>query len=202
MHGSKEADLQIGKTGEHLSWNAFTAKLRAINVVTENNLCVILASCFGFHAIKSVSLFEACPYSILIGPTEEVTFGFLEKSTVSFYKQLFESGEITSAYKQHLSSVMQIFNAEQALAKVARGYLRDHTMGRALRRRRERLLTAAIEQSPRPVSRNDRRRMRAVIKAGVPLTQARLDKYAKTFLIGKPISFSLEDLKADAEKQN
>ncbi len=195
MHGSEDDGLEIGKTGEHLSWADLTAKLRAINVATENNLCVILASCFGFHAIKSVSLFEACPYCIMIGPTKVVTFGFLEDGTVKFYKQLLNSAEITSAYKQHLSPVMQMFNAEQALARATRGYIRDHTRGRAASERKERLLTEAIAQSPQPVSRNDRRRMRAAIKAGMALTQERFDRYAKTFLIGKPVHFELKDLK-------
>jgi hypothetical protein len=122
-----------------------------------------------------------------------------KQAQTKFYADLFGNGDVTSAWKKNFLGTMQMFNAEEAFAKAARGYIHSHTKGKAAQQRRERLLTTAIDESPRALTRNDRRRMRQVLKQGIKLTQARLDEYAATFLIGKPTQYRLEDLAASPD---
>jgi hypothetical protein len=51
MHGSATHGLHIAATNESVSWPVLVEKLRAINVATGNNLAVLAATCFGFHAV-------------------------------------------------------------------------------------------------------------------------------------------------------
>jgi hypothetical protein len=57
--------------------------------------------------------------------------------------------------------------------------------------RRERLLTEAISERRLPRNRNVRRSIRKRVKTLVRPTQALVDRYVKSFLIGKKVVFAL-----------
>jgi hypothetical protein len=98
MHGSKENGLEIAETKKFASWPLVVKKLQAINIASHNNLCVVSGSCFGLHAIRQVTINEACPFYVLIAPENEVSFGFLEDHTVPFYTDVFSAGDLIKSY--------------------------------------------------------------------------------------------------------
>ena len=83
-HGSRKDGLYIAASREFVSWQKLVEKLRAINVETGNNLCVVSAACFGMHAIMETNIGNAAPFFALIAPENTVTFGFVEQRTVPF----------------------------------------------------------------------------------------------------------------------
>ena len=59
-HGDKLAGIEIGATGEMVPWSAIEVHFRAINKTTKNNLGVVIAACFGLHAITPLKIGERC----------------------------------------------------------------------------------------------------------------------------------------------
>jgi hypothetical protein len=57
MHGSKDG-LAIADTHETAPWTLVVPRLRAINIATRGNLCVVAGVCFALHAITRVRLPE------------------------------------------------------------------------------------------------------------------------------------------------
>jgi hypothetical protein len=51
-HGLANRGIYIAASGEYVDWHAVVTKLRVINVVTGNNLCVVSAACFSMQIIK------------------------------------------------------------------------------------------------------------------------------------------------------
>ena len=52
MHGTKEGLVLVG-SGEVAPWREVVPRLRAINVASGANLCVVAGVCFAFYAIRS-----------------------------------------------------------------------------------------------------------------------------------------------------
>ena len=60
--------------------------------------------------------------------------------------------------------------------------------------RRERLLTEAISERRLPNNRNMRRSIRKQVKILIRPSQALVDRYVRSFLIGKKVVFALADI--------
>jgi hypothetical protein len=145
-HGDVTHGIKLDASGEFLSWPDLVERLRAINVATRNNLCVVSGACFSMKAASAgVTLSEPCPFFILIAPKNDVSSGFLEDNTVAFYKSLFEGGEIVAAHARHLAPNLQLFHCERMLAYMLAYYVRDYCTGKGGNKRREQLLTKAVE---------------------------------------------------------
>jgi hypothetical protein len=141
MHGSKEDGLEIGATRECVPWPKVVGMLQAINKATGNNLCVVSASCFGFHAISEISIIEPSPFYMLIAPENKVTLGFLADHTVDFYRDVFGGGDVQVAFDTHLSGAMRVYNAEKMLFVSLARYIYNSCKGKGGKQRRERLLS-------------------------------------------------------------
>jgi len=72
------------------------SKCLAINVATGNNLFAASACCFGFHAIKSPRIMDACPFYMLVAPENEITFGFVEDDSFEFYRDAFTARDLSN----------------------------------------------------------------------------------------------------------
>jgi hypothetical protein len=189
--------IKVEACGEFVSWPDLVVSLRAINVATRNNLCVISGACFSMKAARQVTLSEPCPFFTLIAPKNEVVSGFLEDNTVAFYKSLFDEGEIVKAHARHLAPKLDLFDCEKMLAYVLAFYVVDYCTGKGGNKRRKQLLTKAVAANY-VHNRSERRRIRRSAKVWTRPTQAMIERFAngfaQKFLMGKPLGFDIDDV--------
>lgn len=199
-HGSEEAGLLLAPSGDCIGWKELASALRQINIAADNNVCCILGVCFGMYLTSALSVSEPTPYFLTIAPEGEVGVGELEARLPSFYARLFETGNITQAYKDCLADVLSIFHCQQVFAKVFAHYVVNHGSGAAASARRENLITKFLKfrgvSQPTP---EQLRSLRAQMRVGVKLNQGLMDHYASIFLIGRKASLSLQDVERLAD---
>lgn len=193
MHGSKEEGLHIAQSSEYCSWDELYTNLQGLNEATGNNLVVVGAACFGLRSIMPIKLDKPAPFFVLLAPEEEVCVGFLEDNAVRFYRELFASGSLDTAYSRYLSDEFKYFHCEKMLFIVVAKYIRAGCKGKSAQERRERLLTEVFSQGMEKTEDN-LRSVRNKIKKGLKPDQDLLDRYAKTFLVGRTCSFSMQQL--------
>jgi hypothetical protein len=197
MHGDKITGLEIGRTGEMVGWDALIEKLRPINVATENNLCVLVTACHGLYLIRPISIFEPTPFFALIAPQEEIKFSDVDGAVTPFYRELIETGHLDAALPK-LSDRFKYFHSEKMLVISMAKYIRAHCTGKGAVKRREELLTGAFRHQPSiPNTKANRKLIRKKIKKHIEPDQELLTKYAAQFLIGKPMSVTMADIRRD-----
>lgn len=54
-HGTIEHGIHIVASKEDCLWDKITERLRAINVATGNDLCVVSLACFSFHIVRHLT---------------------------------------------------------------------------------------------------------------------------------------------------
>ncbi|MCH8618019.1 hypothetical protein [Undibacterium sp. TS12] len=192
-HGHKDAGIYVDGEGAYADWNTLAEKLRAININTKNNLAVVGATCFGLQAIKPISIQTEVPFFLLLAPEDDVTVGFLEDNVPNFYRTLFELGDIDEAQFRHLSKKFKYFHCEKMLFIVIARYLKEQCKGKGGAERRERLITEIFSQGMEKTPDN-LKLIRKKLKEGLRPDQGLLDRFTGIFLIGRPCSFSMEDL--------
>ncbi|MBI6853136.1 hypothetical protein YA0002_10195 [Pseudomonas cichorii] len=193
MHGGKDNGLHISQSFEYCSWDELYCSLQVLNQATGNNLVVIGAACFGLRSIMPIKLDKPSPFFVLLAPEEEVCVGFLEDNAVCFYRELFASRNLDAAYSRYLSDEFKYFHCEKMLFIVIAKYIRAGCEGKSAQGRRERLLTEVFSQGMEKTEDN-LRSVRKKIKEGLKPDQALLDRYVKTFLVGRTCSFSMQQL--------
>lgn len=200
-HGTQDAGLKLSESGEIISWVDLSSHLQQINISTNNNLCVIGAACFSLRAITPAKLDQAAPFFVLLAPEQEVSVGFLEENVPPFFDRLFTHGSLDDAYSRHLSEAFRYFHCEKMLFIVVAKYIRAACKGKSLAERRERLITEVLMQGL-PNTPANLKTIRAKLKSGLKPNQALLDRYVRTFLVGRSCSFTMEQLLAflDDEK--
>lgn len=199
-HGSEESGLLIAPSGDRLGWAELTSALRAVNVAAENNLCCIFGVCFGMYLSTELSITEPSPYFLTIAPEREISVGELEARFPSFYERLFETGNITQAYRERLAEVLSIFQCQEIFGKAFATYVVNHGSNAALSERREKLITKLLERRGISEATPDQlRSARAQMKEGLKLNQDILDRYASIFLIGRKAVLGIEEVEKLAE---
>jgi len=176
-HGNVTHGIKLDASGEFVLWPDLVVSLRAINVATGNNLCVVSEACFSMEAARQVTLSEPCPFFILIAPQNEVSSGFLEDNTLAFYKSLFEGLEVVEAHARHLAPNLALFHCERMLIYTLAYYVRDYCIGKLGNERREELLTKAVAANLAH-NRSDRRRIRREAKVWTRPSQAMVERFA------------------------
>jgi len=198
-HGNRGSGLVLSEPGQVMTWIELSALLQQINVSTLNNLCVIGAACFSLRAIAPTKLDQAAPFFVLLAPEQEVNVGFLEDNLPAFFDHLFTHGSLDEAYRRHLAEPFKYFHCEKMLLIVLARYIKSACKGKPAAKRRERLMTEVFMQGLENTQAN-RKEIREKLKAGLKPSQALLDKYARTFLIGRSCSFTMEQVLALLEE--
>jgi hypothetical protein len=199
-HGSDELGLLLAPSGDYLGWSDFAGALREVNVAAKNNVCCIFGVCFGMYLSLELSLSEPTPYFLTIAPEREIEVGKLEALFPPFYERLFETGNITTAYKDCLASALSDFQCQEVFAKALATYVIDHASGAAMAARRERLTTRILAHrgitEPSPEQLRD---ARAYTKDGLKPGQVLIDHFASTYLIGRKPGFGYAEVEKLAE---
>ena len=134
-HGSPSRGLSLSPSGEQIGWSDTISFLRDLNVATENNLVCVFALCFGLHVYKQVSLKKPAPAYLFFAPPAEVSVGFLEEQTLSFYRQTNETLDVTAAFKDTLGQDMEMIHCQglffESLLRYIRAYCMERGVGNA-----------------------------------------------------------------------
>lgn len=91
-HGCHEGIAPSRHGGDLLTWKELASPLRNINLLSRFNLVVVGAACYGFSAISSFDVNNACPYTIGIGFSSGVFEGRLATTMRDFHRELLCSG--------------------------------------------------------------------------------------------------------------
>ncbi len=101
MHGSKNKDGLILKTGELVKWDMIYKGLQSINITSKNNLFISMASCYGAYLIKAYKkVNEPCPFYGFIGPLNNIGERDLEDSYENYFTKLLDTKDFTRAIKE------------------------------------------------------------------------------------------------------
>lgn len=200
-HGSVQNGLLLAPSGDHLSWKDLAARLRAINVATQNNLCCVFAACFGLYIGKEVELSKPAPFFLVVGAENEINVGYLEEKTLAFYRAVLRSENISKAYQDILFPELRLFNCKGMFAQALARYVARYCSGKAGATRRERLVEPWLALRGLPANRANLRIARKAIKDGITPSQSLIDRFAATFLIGRSPGFGISELRRLAEGQ-
>ena len=122
---------------------------REINIISNNNLGVVMAACFGLYAITPITIFQPSPFFILISSDKLIGIEYINSQISKFYDSLFSSGDIETAMtaidKQFVS-----FHAEKFFTTLVIKYFKDQCTGEAAEQRVARLLTEVQATLPNP----------------------------------------------------
>ncbi|TAT84826.1 hypothetical protein [Rhizobium ruizarguesonis] len=198
-HGNVDEGIHIAATKENVAWATIVEKCRQINVETKNNLCVVSLACFSFSAVREVQITSQTPFYILAAPLTEVTAGFVADVVMPFYRHVFEEHALIGAFRSVLIRKLNLMHCEQVLFTAFVKYVRRFCMGKGAKKRIEDLLSEAKGMGME-IKDYDLSRFRKIIKRSIKPTQALLDRYADSFLMGRPINFELDSVLEHAKK--
>ena len=182
MHGDMSRGLEIRPSGELYSWDRLITCLRPINRLSGGNLCVFLAACYGFYAIKPIQIMEASPMYVLVGPEGKVTAGDTHARFKSAYDHLWDTDNFLESVER-LGSEYKMFHAESLFLNAVAGYFKQFCMGRGRRERVDRLVGTAIEET----GKNDAesiKKMRSLAKEKIRPTEEAFHRLADCFIVG------------------
>jgi len=96
-HGSPdETGFQLAN-GHNCSWEQLKEIVTPLNIYTDLNTLLILATCYGGTFAKAITATDHAPVSGLIGPKHEVKVGEVEKGFIALYKTFFETASLKEA---------------------------------------------------------------------------------------------------------
>ena len=182
-HGDMNLGMKIAASEEMISWAQLMPQLQEINKNSKNNLGVVMATCFGFYAIKPLRIEEPCPFYFLIGADEPVPVGYIDTEVSRFYLELIRSNSLDVAMEK-IEDKFRQFHAEKFFYTTFGRYMSSACMGRGAQRRVERLLTMVVEGGA-ITNRASLRTLRKLAKALVRSSERAFDKYSSRFLHGR-----------------
>lgn len=195
-HGDEESGFGIAATGEFIPWLTLAEQLRRINIATHNNLIVVSAVCFSMATAEKMDVSKASPFYLLIAPEEKVEAGFLADNIVPFYRAIWDGVDLAKAFEQRLASKFMTFHCEVLLKSLLTVYVRNNCTGAGARQRREDFYTLAVKNG-QTVNREARRATRSMAKQfSRPNREMfkRFERFAARFMIGRPISFTMQSI--------
>ena len=178
IHGD-EFGLQLS-SDERVAWCALSDICRLINNHCSNNLLVILAVCHGFDLVYRTTITKLTPFCCLVGPTDDILVGQMRRGFPKFYRELFCSGELDSAFSL-LGDPYELYLCENVFGANAINYIQTQCRGTGREKRVEDLLTE-VRRSPtgRLIATScARRKIKELIKPDA----GKLERYRIKFLM-------------------
>ena len=97
-HGSSdETGFQLAN-GHNCSWEQLKGIVTPLNISTDLNTLLILATCYGGTFARAITTTDHAPVSGLIGPKHEVKVSEVEKGFIVLYKTFFETNSLKEAF--------------------------------------------------------------------------------------------------------
>lgn len=61
-HGDMNTGITVGDQREKITWDELVDCLRDVNKASKNNLGIVMAGCFGLHAIRPIVITKLSPF--------------------------------------------------------------------------------------------------------------------------------------------
>ncbi|WP_434403378.1 hypothetical protein [Sphingobium sp. DN12] len=194
-HGSAADGLHVRPANEFCSWGDLAARLRVINVATQNNLCCVFAACFGMWLATQLRLSLPTPWYLTIAPENEISVGVLEDRTAAFYREVFASANITQAYDRVLRPDLDILLCKKIFAESLAHHVAVNCRGASGRKRKEDAVTAVLKGRGIFAATNQQlAQARREIRHKFQASQWLIDHFASKFLIGRDPGIDVADL--------
>ena len=98
LHGNPKG--LVMKNGDAISWQVLQDHCRLINIKTQNQLIVTLATCWGSRIWEMIDITKPAPYWGYIGPKESILASVLMEDFSDFYDTLLSTENLDSAVAQ------------------------------------------------------------------------------------------------------
>lgn len=96
-HGAADESGFLTSDQTLCTWSRLKDMIVPLNVATDLNLLLILATCFGGSFARAITTVDRAPVLGLIGPTREITAGEVEVDFPSFYRTFFSTNSLHQA---------------------------------------------------------------------------------------------------------
>lgn len=126
LHGS-ENGLETGNS-EVITWNEITNLIRNININTNNNLFLTMATCYGGYIFKMIKPKERSPFWGFIGAFDELYPDEILMNFTAFYDEFLDKLDINSAVQKlnrsnpNVKSHFRFHNSQFAFEKAYENY--------------------------------------------------------------------------------
>lgn len=147
VHGDKEGGIYVGNAQENVTWPELVGILRDINILSHNNLGVVLAGCHGLYAVTEIDALKPTPFYFLVACERAIGSGELEENVANFYRKLFDGNSLSEAMKV-VESKLPTFLAEKEFIAAMIGYFREQARGKGKDRRTENTITKWVNLNP------------------------------------------------------
>lgn len=94
LHGSADKRGIVLNSGETIIWSEFCNKLRELNELSNGNLVIVMAACYGAYVQGGIDLFNRSPFWAVMSPLDQVSPDDIHRSLGEFYRSIFE-GEVS-----------------------------------------------------------------------------------------------------------
>lgn len=201
-HGDASGGIAIGHknsdgTFDTLAPATLVEALGELNQTMKNQLLVCFGVCFAFLINGQVNMKAPAPYSLAFAPVEEVFEQDLLDRLPTFYRHVLECN-VDQAF-DIVGSVLESFSSEVFL-KRALVDMATTTIGRQGRERVDRLLTQVVEiLGPEAIVMGEARRF---IKRRLRITDEGLEALTRTYLCGRAMPYSANEILSEARKNN
>lgn len=100
IHGSSEKNGFVLNSRELVSWEELAQLTRFINVATNNNLIISLATCYGAYFITSIDINKVAPFSCCVSTIETITSEEVTADFTLFFETILSSTDFNLAVEQ------------------------------------------------------------------------------------------------------
>jgi hypothetical protein len=96
-HGANDESGFLTADNNLCTWTQLKDIILPLNVATNLNLLLVLATCFGGSFARAITTVDRAPVLGLIGPTREIKIGDVEADFPSFYRTFFSTRSLRQA---------------------------------------------------------------------------------------------------------
>ena len=96
-HGLSGENGFLTANKEQCLWSDFKKVITPVNIYSDFNVMLVLATFFGGSFARSIVTTDHAPVLGLIGPVKEIEAGHVEDGFIAFYSSLFETSSFKSA---------------------------------------------------------------------------------------------------------
>ncbi len=109
IHGHVLKGGFVLRSKELISWNSLASLTRKINISTNNNLIISLATCFGAYFLNSLDINEVAPFACCVSTTDKITANEIQQDFTSFFETVLTTTSFNLAVKE-LNKSNSIYN--------------------------------------------------------------------------------------------
>ena len=184
-HGSKQG-LRLSD-GSRLGWLDLLDALTSINVACRLNLLVVMSACWGADVVRVVHPAHRAPFWGTVGPSRSVSASTLLASYSVFYRTYLTTFDGRAAImamrsaQEPESRAMALRSSEVYFRLIFFRYIREHSSGKLMQERIDRILSWIFEDDPTAVGRADE--IREWARATILDHKTHFERYKREFFM-------------------